>query len=223
MFFIARVAVAASFTLAAGAASGASLVGSFDDAVTLDLTTFASGDPIASSDAAFTALGIRSVTAEGFVSDFSPEFYNGGGFNAGPAIFAVGDPATLVVLEAGASVDFLTPTFTIDFFGDVTRFGLRFADTSSGFADPLLEFFNDGSLVDSFESFGNFDASNLFLLEASTGFDRVVVTADQSASFDGVGITDLTVERGEINVVPLPATVWLLLGGLGAMAILRRK
>jgi hypothetical protein len=185
---------------------------------TVDLSGFATNTPIALDDPAFTAAGIASITVTDDPST-NNEFYNSGIFGAGRALFN-NEEGELIALDEGPSIDFGSPTFTIDFIQPVIEFGLRIADTSQDFATPEFQLFRDGNLIDSFLITEDYDASTAFGFSAVTGFDRVVVDVDTVGSgfgFDGAGITDLT------TVVPVPAALPLMASGVAALALARRR
>jgi hypothetical protein len=187
---------------------------------TVDLRGFATNTPIESDDPAFRAAGIASITATADPSD-GDEFYNAQArFSAGRALFS-NEAGELIALDEKASVDFGSPKFTIKFMQRISKFGLRFVDTSHNYATPKIDFFRDGDQFDSVSITDDFNANTAFGFSAMPGFDRVDIDVDIDQSdldaFDGVGITDLT------TVVPVPAALPLMASGVAALALARRR
>jgi hypothetical protein len=219
----APVLAAVLFTLALPATASAAVIQSnaLPSGTTVDLTNLTTGVSLSGSDPIFGAAGIASISVTDDPST-NDEFYDGGSFGAGRALFNTED-GDLIALDEGASVDFGSPTFTIDFTDTVDAFGLRFADTSSSFATPQLEFFRDGSSIDSILINDSFDASTEFGFSATAGFDGVAIDVDTVGSgfgFDGVGITSLTVGNPVNSTpIPVPATTWMMVLGLIGLAV----
>jgi len=217
-FFAAGVCSAAFFITGANASiieSNTLPVGT-----TVDLSGLATNSPLDAD--VFAADGISSITASGRPSGNSELYDAGGVFDAGRALFVVENTGDVIALDPGARVDFGSPIFTIQFTNAITAFGLRFADTSNGFATPRLEFFNGGDSVGIVDIDSPYNASNEFGFFRALGFTSVVVDVDTQPGFqDGVGITALTL--GSATVVPIPGAGVLMAGALGGAALMRRK
>ena len=189
-------------------------------------STAGSINPINPADAAFVAAGIASIGVDGRASG-NNEFYNPGTtFGAGDALFNTED-GELILVEEGTTLDFGSPTFTIDFVGLVDGFGFRIADTSNGFITPIvIEAFRGASSVFTTSFAGAYNAATRFSLTDVLGFDRVIISTDGRDS-DGYGITELLVGNSVTGVgpspVPLPASLWLLIAALGGIFGLRRR
>ncbi|NJN20194.1 MAG: PEP-CTERM sorting domain-containing protein [Leptolyngbya sp. RL_3_1] len=198
----------------------------------VDLSGLPTNTPISPTDPVFLDAFISLITVSNDPST-NNEFYDSGVFGAGRTLFGT-EAGELIALDEGATVDYGSPTFTIDFADTVFEFGLRFADTSNRFATPQIEFFRDATLLDSILIDGTYDASTEFGFSAALGFDRVVIDVDTVGTgfgFDGVGITDLTtVTAPKVTtptvtptVVPEPASSTLLLGAASLGLVLRRR
>ncbi|MEO1773427.1 MAG: hypothetical protein AAFS07_00605 [Pseudomonadota bacterium] len=160
----------------------------------VDLSSLATGVPLAEDEKVFAAAGIISITVTDDPSD-NDEFYDGGVYGAGRALYNT-EEGELIALDQGARVDFGSPTFTIRFFDLTDAFGLRIADTSQSFATPEIRFFRRDELIDTILIDEAYDATTQFGFRSSKGFDRVEIVSDTDGTgfgMDGVGITDLTV------------------------------
>lgn len=187
---------------------------------TIDLSGFATNSTIAAT--ALQSQGIDSITASNRGTSFTELYDTTASFNAGRALFTRDGTGEIIVLNPGDTVDFGSPIFTIDFTNRITEFGLRFADTSSDFATPRLEFFDGSTSVGVVGIGGTYDARNEFGFARALGFTRVVVDVDTNSGFqDGVGIASLTI--GSAAVVPVPGAGILMAGALGGAALLRRR
>ncbi|MEM6371462.1 MAG: VPLPA-CTERM sorting domain-containing protein [Pseudomonadota bacterium] len=214
---MATVSHSATLTL-----SGSSAPGTAVDVSALARSTSDSINPLSTTNSALTDAGIASLTVNDRASGNNERYDAGTRFGAGPAFFNT-EAGDLILLEEGTvGIDFGSPTFTISFATLVDGFGFRLADTSSGFVTPIIQAFRNGVEIFSQTGVGTYNATTFFGLADTDGFDQVVIS---TASGDGYGISALVVGAtvGDPNVIPLPATGWLLLAGFGGMAALRRR
>ncbi|MEM0936032.1 MAG: hypothetical protein AAF865_02620 [Pseudomonadota bacterium] len=222
---LAIMSLVAVLGLGPSAASAVTQTRSLPSGTMVDLSGFTAGQAIAADDPAFRAAGIASIIVSKTPST-NDEYYDGGEYGAGRALFGT-ESGDLIVLEEGPSPDFGSPTFTIDFVAPVQSFGLRIADTSEGFATPMIDFFSRGALVGSFVIEGPYNARTEFGFITVESFDRVVINVDTVGTgfgFDGAGITDLTIGRATVPAepIPVPGSLPLLLAGwLGARRVTR--
>lgn len=215
---LATASNAATLTLATTPAVSGTTV----DLSGLPRSTAGSISPISTSDNAFTAVGISSLTVDGRASGNNEQYDGGTTFGAGPALFNTEGGELLVLEEGTTGIDFGSPTFTIDFNSLIDGFGFVFADTSSNFVAPTIQAFRDGLEIFNETVTSGYTAQTFFGLEDSDGFDQVIISTLDS---DGYGITSLTV-GATVSVppsaVPLPASGWMLLASFGGIAAMRR-
>jgi hypothetical protein len=216
-----RYAVISAAILAASTSThAATFTNSLPTGTLVDLSGFSNLDIVTSPNAAFTSAGIASITVDGRASG-NNEFYNAGStFGAGRGLFNT-ENGDLIVIDEGTTFDFGSPTFTIDFVAPVDAFGLRIADTSSGFINPIVfTLFRGGSQIDQFTS-SSYTAATEFGFSDALGFDRVTVGTDGNDT-DGYGIAQLTV-GSQLAPVPVPPALPLMAGGFVALAALARR
>lgn len=216
-FVMIATAVVAAFTTA----QAATFSNSLPTGTLVDLSGFTNQQIVSPSDPAFAAAGIASITVDGRASGNSEFYDTSSTWNAGRALFNT-EAGELMAIDPGTLFDFGSPTFTIDFLAPVDAFGLRIADTSNAFINPIIfTLFRNGSQIDQFSVTSAYTAATEFGFLDALGFDRVTVGTDGIDS-DGYGIAQLTV-GSPVAPIPVPAALPLLASGFLALFALTRR
>lgn len=175
--------------------------------------------------------GTRAMMVENTFTDGSPEGATSlTAFNSFLA-FSNDDGATgkgtLIYDGGGAGLGNIALGDNPFFFFDVKRFdndanvnfsvsGIDGSGNTISFAENLMTGFNPALGFDEFDGSDTFDFSDV----ASLTF--VVDTTGLTESIDGA-INGITLNADDMPAIPLPASGLLLLGGLGGLAVLRRR
>lgn len=221
------IALSVGLATASGAAtlslSTTPTAGTAVDFSGLARSTSGSINPISTTDSAFSAAGISSLSIDDRASGNNERYDSGSTFGAGPALFNT-EAGELILLEEGTTgIDFGSPTFTFDFSSLVDGFGFVFADTSSSFVTPTIQAFRNGSEIFNQTVGSSYTAQTFFALSDTAGFDQVVIS---TTSTDGYGLASLTVGSSVAvapSAVPLPASSWMLLAGLAGILVTHRR
>ncbi len=177
-----------------GLAAIFAVAASFASAATLDLTANGSGNQ-----------GSQIVLADATVDLIQGSFLNVGDFA----------PNTVCAISGGCVGE-----FSITWNYDVNNVNFEY-----GFGDP-----GDVATVSAFDASNNFVGSVLLTLTSGTALEDISgLGTFRSLVFDTTAATGAGYAFGNINfdqaaaVVPIPATGFLLLAGLGGLAGLRRR
>jgi hypothetical protein len=167
------------------------------------------------SAATFNLVGDGGVTGPGPGGNYCENFVSG----TGDSVCNVNDSPWIVKYENtgdGWTIDEFNTAF-----GDASAFGgIRIEETDAGWT---WSYDNDGDDpgITAFAAKGS-NAHNLYVWDEPGGFfggETISFLFPQGAS----NITFFDRADGDMNVIPLPAGVWLLLGGLGGLAAFRRR
>jgi hypothetical protein len=185
------------------------------DATVIDFTTYPTGGNAAIDQSYGDIAGMLDVTYEYSL--------NGGSFVEGGTVWSGGyyggggdDTRALVAPFSGPSI----MRITLQALGGntLTSFGVSLSYWTGVDAYPLsISAFGDGNLLFAFDN-----TTDPGLIGVSTGGSYTTVTFELGLDWN-VGYHSVNYElNGGPSPIPLPAAGWLMLAGLGALAVARR-